>query len=130
MSGERQLGEGQLFEIQALLDGGCDPELAVPLIQSLRKRSKDYSIELDRNLLQHLTRLRLGLMAAKENFAKAKTFLEELKASPWCVGVYLGKVQGPKGQLALVGLNGGRRVVPLDEGLDVSSLRVGEEVIL
>jgi len=112
--------------------GDGAPTLAekLELARTIRGRGDDTARLLDGHLLQAIQALHLGLAEAEQNQTKLKQLLEKLGAPPWYPAVFLGHETTACGQAALVCVGSSRRVVPLDESVDVESLAVGDEVLL
>ena len=101
------------------------------LMRLLRATLPHSSGALDESLLRELDRLHVGLVRAQTQQEELKDMFDRLMAPPWHVGVYLGGgVVTGRGASAVVAVNSVRRVVNLDEAVDLATLEVGDEVLL
>ena len=101
------------------------------LMRLLRATLPHSSGALDESLLRELDRLHVGLVRAQTQQDELKDMFDRLMAPPWHVGVYLGGgVVTGRGASAVVAVNSLRRVVNLDEGVELATLEVGDEVLL
>ncbi len=101
---------------------------AVGLLQSHRQ-SPEFSMLLDGIVIQRLRQYYGGLMDAKENMTKLQGVLEKLSGPPWFPGIFIKRVESPRGPKALVRQGSTSRVVGFCE-VEPPSLQTGDEVYL
>lgn len=115
-----------------LLDAGDELSLEarLELATELRARSKAISRRLDEFLLSETD----GLFRSVDQIRKKQQELEQihqrLTAPPWHSGIFLGFASTERGMSAVVAYHNAPRVVSLADGVDLDSLRAGDEVML
>jgi proteasome-associated ATPase len=107
-----------------------NPEAKRQIARLIRGHSRETAEQLDAFLLEEVTRLRTGLNQALAQQRKLAEVFERLSAPPWHPAVFLGAVESGEHRIAMVAHGATRRVVTLAEGVELSSLRVGDEVFL
>jgi len=127
--------ESELTRVtRALLTVGPESppvEHKVEMLGDIRNRYPEYASGLDEALLTEITLLRSGLQRATRDQQELRKVFERLSAPPWRVGIFLGS--GPAGgreSAAIVSNGGTRSVVNFAEGVDPSTIKVGDEVLL
>jgi len=100
------------------------------LLREIRARSAEMSQRADHFLIEGLTTSQAGLSEARANQEKLRELLDNMTAPPLHPAVFLGQVQTSVGEAAMIAWGSSRRVVQVADGVDVSSLIPGEEVLL
>jgi proteasome-associated ATPase len=122
-----------LSQVRTLLATGEDappPERKLELLHSLRARSPEVAAQVDRLLIEELSRLRLGLVEAAAQQEELKTRLQMLTAQPWQPALLLSLHSADPRPLAMVARGSERRIVGLAEDVAVASLVIGDELLL
>ena len=113
-----------------LADTDCPIEDKIRMTEAMRAESTEAGSHLDTFLVAEVTRLRDGLRAAREQQGKLRKVLDTFKSSPWLPGILIELTETPRGLRAVVAAGGSSRVVPVDDGVDLSTLASGDEVFL
>lgn len=116
--------------IQSIGDGVMTAGEAVDRFRSLRGRSEEADFLIDRMLIGRCYELHRGLIEAREAQEELRRIHAELTAPPHFPAIYLGSASDGEGVAAIVSHGGARRVVRTAEAIQVSDLRVGQEVLL
>ncbi len=120
-----------LLEGLSSLDSrALSPQDQLALVQSLRARSPEDAVAVDRSLLGQLGALRSGLFEARAHLGELRDVLERLSATPWHSAVFLGPVDTGGVRAAAVACNGSSRVVSVAEEVDLDELAIGDPVLL
>lgn len=105
-------------------------EERLDFLSTLRGESPEASRDLDRTLLQEVSRVREALEAARATQAEMRELLEKLTAPPWHVATFLASVTTALGPRFEVLHRDARRLVAVHQDVEPSELRCGDEVYL
>jgi proteasome-associated ATPase len=116
--------------LTAVGDGAPPIDEKVGLVRSIRERGEEADRLLDDTLVRKITTLTSSLMDAETAQRKLAKMVDRLTSPPWHAAVFLAMTATRRGEAALVHVANGRRIVAIEEGLDISGLRPGDEVLL
>lgn len=102
----------------------------VQLLEKLREGPARKSRAVDLAIIHRITTLRRGLEEARKSLDEAQALFESLTAPPLYPALFLATAHSEGGTEALVNVGGSVRVVSVDDGLDLSGLGLGREVLL
>jgi ATP-dependent 26S proteasome regulatory subunit len=131
-----------LERIRNVGEGAPSVEEKRLLLRQLRGRSPELDLEVDRVLVEDTDQRGRALLESHSNLQQMKEILDRMTATPWLAGVFLHLVDdleffdsptaetGGAGERVMVVQGNSRRVVQLAEGLEASSFRLGDEVLL
>ncbi len=106
------------------------PARQVQLLEQLRQGHPAKSRDLDVEIIQRIASLLGALDNAQEHLDATQGLLRSLTAAPLYPAVFLATTPSERGTDALVNLAGAVRVVGVQEGLDLSEIGLGREVLL
>ena len=120
------------FEQFAAVGENAPPlEEKIAMAQTIRARSQEASVTLDKHLIGEITRLHTSIHQLRETQSELRQVLERMKGSPWFLGTYLGTVSFGSTTAAVVATTGGaRRAVRIADSVDASALAVGDEILM
>ena len=116
--------------LSSLDSRALSPQDQLALVQSLRARSPEVAVAVDRSLLGQLGALRSGLLEARAHLGELRDVLQRLSATPWHSAVFLGPVATGGVRAAAVACNGSSRVVSVADEVDLDELAIGDPVLL
>jgi proteasome-associated ATPase len=119
-----------LNQLTAVGEDAPSIEEKVQIAHLIRTQSRDAARQVDRFLIDEVTRTRLGLIEASDIQMKLQTMLDELTSPPWHPAIFLGLAPMEARDAAMVMCGSSRRVVTLSEDVDPYSLAIGDEVLL
>src|SRR5262249_55959150 len=117
-------------QLLAFGDGAPNLDRKLELAGMLRATTPDGGRQVDRALLEQLARMTEGLHIAEAAQHELREMLDELDSPPWHPALFLRAVPTDLGPRAMVLYGGARRVVSLEDGIDLDALLAGEEVFL
>jgi len=118
-----------LHPLTAFGEDAPNLEQKLELLHAVRCTSADSLQRVDRFLLGELARQHSGLLHAQEIQEEVRGLLETFTAPPQFPAIFLGTVTAEQPQ-ALVISGNSRRVVTVAADLQMSSLEIGDEVLL
>jgi proteasome-associated ATPase len=119
-----------LNQLTAVGDEAPSIEEKVQIVHLIRGQSRDSGSQVDRFLIDEVTRMRVGLDEALSNHIKLQSMLDELTRPPWHPAIFLGLAPMENRDAAMVMSGNSREVVTISEEVDPFSLAVGDEVLL
>ena len=119
-----------LRQLTAVGDEAPSVEEKVQIAHLIRSQSRDSERQVDHFLIDEVTRLRLGLNAARDSQEKLQSMLDELTSPPWHPAIFLGLAPMDSREAAMVMYGSSRRVVTISDEVDPYSLAAGDEVLL
>jgi proteasome-associated ATPase len=124
--------KSMLERVLAIGNGSPDVDEKCRLLDSLREQSPEQSRGADRALVERIHQLQGALNTSHNNLGKLKQLLDQVTAPPWHTAVFLYPVSRVDDSTprVMVFHGGARRVVGVDESVDVQALTLGDEVFL
>lgn len=120
-----------LRQIRSVGPDAPSREQKLELMQQLRAQTADNPLLLDEALLGEIELLRQGVERANRHHKELQNLFQKLTAPPWHVGVFLGGgAAGNRETAACVSVGTGRRVVNFADGIDPTTLKTGDAVLL
>ncbi len=99
-------------------------------LQHLRETGAENNGAIDGYLLQQFSEFNEALNTVQEEHCKLRFLIESLTAPPSFPAIYLAPAKGSGADRAIVQTESDRRVVRLEDGIDISELNPGDEVLL
>jgi len=125
-----ELDAAAAARLSAMGEGAPDAEEKLLWLAECRRNTPELNDALDRTLLGDLYRYHSGLTRARSAQEELGALLDRLTSPPWQPAVFLGPAATPAGEAAMIAHGSSRRIVMLNDGVDLAALSPGDEVFL
>ncbi len=109
-------------------DGAANQRMKLEYLQALRQHSPDMMAAVEDRLVLHIDALGGRVQTAEATLEQFAGQLDKLTQPPWILAEFVRSVSESTQVVVQVGPN--RRMVALDDGVAVETLRMGDEVFL